>query len=387
MNTWWVSETDLDDDQKQVIQLSAKGRYFVIGPPGSGKTNLLLLRANYLTVSDCPNIKILVFTRALREFIVSGARGYRFPAENVQTYNSWVTKLLNEHNIPITYDSDFLTNRQNLLQGLRFLIEEEKITDKYYDSILIDEAQDYLPEEIDAIIKFSSNIFSVADARQQIWRKRDTRSIDLLKSISQTIELRHHYRNGIKICQLADHIMRGQALYSEMEPTSRYDETSRPSSVQHFRCDDLDRQYNKLMENLRIQLDAYPGERVGIVCPRNEELTFLKNKLVDSDLVNLCTFLDHNSGYHEFDDAHPICVSNIHGAKGLEFRALNIIACETFRRYPRTNRNLTFTGVTRAKTSLSIYYTGDLYTYLQSALAALSPRAERASLAEAFGRR
>jgi hypothetical protein len=46
---WWIGESELDDDQKAVIGLSAEGSHLVLGPPGSGKTNILLLRAKYLT--------------------------------------------------------------------------------------------------------------------------------------------------------------------------------------------------------------------------------------------------------------------------------------------------------------------------------------------------
>ncbi len=48
--TWWVEEGQLDDDQRKVAELKSKGSYLIKGPPGSGKTNLLLLRAKYLTL-------------------------------------------------------------------------------------------------------------------------------------------------------------------------------------------------------------------------------------------------------------------------------------------------------------------------------------------------
>ena len=47
---------------------------------------------------------------------------------------------------------------------------------------------------------------------------------------------------------------------------------------------------------------------------------------------------------------------------------------------------MTFTGVTRAKTSLSLYYIDDLYGYFESALTALFPRQDIPSISEAFGR-
>lgn len=381
--TWWVNESDLDDDQKKVIALGPDGRHLITGPPGSGKTNMLILRANYLSASGRPNLLILVFTRTLREFLVSGASRYSFPRNKVQTYNSWARRLLGEHGIDVPEFENFDKDRENLLNGLNKLINEECINDQYYDAILLDEAHDYLLEEIQVIKQFSRNLFAVADLRQQIYR-RDSKGVEFLKSISKTIELRYHYRNGVKICQLADGIMKGRDLYSQLEPTCHYDEALRPSSVKHFRFSKIDEQCKRVVEELETQVTAYPGELLGVICPGHKELELIKANLLNSSVGDFCIFQDSASGYLPFDSEHPICVSTVHSAKGLEFRALHILACETFHGFPKNNRNLTFTGVTRAKTSLSLYYSGNLYGYLESALAALFPRPDRPELSEAF---
>jgi len=43
---WWVGSSELDSDQRTIISLPPDNSVLVTGPPGSGKTNLLLLRAN-----------------------------------------------------------------------------------------------------------------------------------------------------------------------------------------------------------------------------------------------------------------------------------------------------------------------------------------------------
>ena len=40
-DTWWVKQSQLDDDQKKVFTLPIDKDHLVKGPPGSGKTNLL----------------------------------------------------------------------------------------------------------------------------------------------------------------------------------------------------------------------------------------------------------------------------------------------------------------------------------------------------------
>lgn len=381
--TWWAEESELDHDQKEVIGLGPDGSHLIIGPPGSGKTNLLLLRANYLSISGRPNVMVLVFTRPLREFIAAGAARYSFSPEKVQTYNAWASRLLAEHGIKVERSKKFEEMRENLLHLLKRLVEQEQITDQYYDAILLDEAHDYLVEEIKVIQRFSKNLFAVADYRQQIYR-RNSESVEFLRSSTQTIELRYHYRTGLKICRLADLIMRGKNLYAPLEPTSHYDETSHPSSVKHFRCSTIHEQCDIIVAELETQLQAYPDELLGIICPQRQDLQKIKQSLSQSSLANKCIFQDIESGYAPFDSEHPICVSTLHGAKGLEYRALHMAACDTLRPFP-TNRNMTFTGVTRAKTSLSLYYVDDPHPYLEGALMALSPRPDRPHISEAFG--
>jgi superfamily I DNA and RNA helicase len=85
METWWRELRELDAAQRDVIALPPEGSFLVNGPPGSGKTNLLLLRANYLANTQHSNLAIIVFNRTLREFIRAGSHLYNFDPDNVLT--------------------------------------------------------------------------------------------------------------------------------------------------------------------------------------------------------------------------------------------------------------------------------------------------------------
>ena len=74
--TWWIKPEELDEDQKRIVSLPLDKNYLVLGPPGSGKTNLLLLRASHLYKGGYPDIAILLFSRKLQEFVASGASKY-----------------------------------------------------------------------------------------------------------------------------------------------------------------------------------------------------------------------------------------------------------------------------------------------------------------------
>jgi superfamily I DNA and RNA helicase len=380
--TWWVSESDLDDDQKDIIGLGADGSYLVIGPPGSGKTNLLLLRAKYLCLADKPDVKILVFTRALREFIASGADNYAFSKDKVQTYHSWAANLLAENGVEVERSGDFDVDRKRLLSQLSDLVRQQDLRE-LHDVILLDEAHDYLLEEVRIIRRLATCLFAVADARQQIYNKGCP--VDGLSSlVDKTYSLKYHYRNGLQICRLADGIMKGKGRWPALEKTSNYDENLRPSRVAHYRCSSIGDQCERIVKEIEAQRSAYPDELIGVICPRREELEQLRFSLLASPVGRFCVFQDTDSGFAPIRAKGAVCVSTLHAAKGLEFRALHFAACDTLKSFG-ANRNMAFTAVTRAKTSLSLYYCDPLFGYLEKALAALFPSGTKPHIAHAFG--
>ena len=59
----------------------------------------------------------------------------------------------------------------------------------------------------------------------------------------------------------------------------------------------------------------------------------------------------------------------IHAAKGTEFRAVHLFAVEELASYPLNRSRLGFTAITRAKTALNAYRTGETNQRLESAFA------------------
>jgi superfamily I DNA/RNA helicase len=251
-----------------------------------------------------------------------------------------------------------------------------------YDAILLDEAHDYLPKEIALFNRLAKQIFAVADRRQKIYNGAD--AVETLESAVNDIrELHFHYRSGKKICIAADAVGKVTDEYEPLVKKCNYDDKARPSTVMAFKCRDLAEQITKIIKTLKVQIKAYPDELLGVIVPRREDMEQVWNGLAASDIGNLCVHQSSQSGYEPFGN-RKICVCTIHSAKGLEFRAVHIPACEGIKRFA-TQRRMMFTAITRAKTSLSIYYSDDLPGYLESALVALKPPSGSPKLAELFG--
>ncbi len=362
--TWWVDPNELDEDQKKVIAFPLEGNYLIIGPPGSGKTNLLLLRASHLVKAGCPDIVILVFTRTLKEFLCSGGGNYAFSSDKIMTSILWMYKFIQDFGGKVPRCDGFSEQREALIKELERLLSEEKIP-RQHKAILLDEAQDYLPEEIRIFHQLCGRIFAVADSRQKIY-DGESPIVKLEEICDETQRLRFHYRTGLKICKLADGIAKKWTDYEPMSPCSNYDESAMPSQIEIVACDNIEEQCNKISEQMDNQLKAYPGEFIGIICPRQNEFVTVADFFSRSSFSSKVSVQEGKKGHIKFLSDKPIIITTVHSAKGLEFRALHIVGSEYMKKF-RTQKKMCFMAVTRAKTSLCVYHSGNLPGYFEQA--------------------
>ena len=208
-SSWWRSRDELDEDQQNFITLPAKGRYALIGPPGSGKTNLLLLRAQYTAGIGERNILILTYTRALSDFIKSGINSLGLiNADQIKTFHSWACSHILEHlgERAIPKGTDF--DDEGRTQILEMLLEaNNKLPGKrIYSAIFVDEAQDLTAGELEALLCLSDNICICGDDNQGIYRRN---GLEVIKKLELTPHrLNRHFRIGQKIARAADRLCR-----------------------------------------------------------------------------------------------------------------------------------------------------------------------------------
>jgi hypothetical protein len=142
----------------------------------------------------------------------------------------------------------------------------------------------------------------------------------------------------------------------------------------------------RIIDKLRVQLLAYPDEWLGVITPRQEEAEALWARISQSEVGAKAVFYTDRSGML-FSSAKNIFVGTMHSAKGLEFRTLHLGAGDYLSRFASRQRYLAFTAVTRAKTSLSIYYENALPGFFEKAIQALKPLPDLPKLKDVFGRK
>lgn len=369
--TWWRKLADLDEDQKNVINIPVEKNVLLVGPPGSGKTNLLMLRAGFLDKAHEKNFAVLTFTRVLKEFIVAGTTTYEVPAQNVHTYVQWGLQLLAENGIKVDGNLEFDDLRSAILVGLK-KIASKKPKDKL-DYILLDEVQDYSEEEVRTIRALTGLIYAVGDSHQRIYGEYDL--IDALKgTVDKFVELTYHYRNGLKICRLADGILNQLDDPDGLEANAHYDEDEMASTVRRIGGKSLEEQVAIAAKEIEDQLLAYPNEKIGIFAPRNADVKEIWTHLQKAPFKDQCVLQNMKEGYSSLTDEHRVVLSTIHGAKGLEFRACHLLATEEISKSGPNQKRVAYTACTRAKTSLRIYHSRPLPTYLEHALANIEPK-------------
>lgn len=376
--TWWVSDRQLDPFQKDVIGLSLDEDHLVTGPPGSGKTNLLLLRANYLARSGRPNLAVLSFTRSLTRFIARGAAQYVFPLQRLSTLFEWERGLIKEFGGSLDgLPTDFGEYRVELLSRLQRAVESTGAR-QTFDTVLVDEAQDLLPAELEIIFKLSNRVFAVGDPRQRIYATRNV--LETMKTRMRVTELKYHYRCGQRICEVADAIASTTAGIGLICETCNYKDAE--SSVERVRVGDFTSACEQLRLRLAVQLRAYPGELLAVGCVRADQVTQVRRYLTTAGLG---ASLLPDEDVLTSDEQRRVLVATLHKLKGLEFRAVTLIGLERISGFRELQKLVGYMAVTRARTSLVAIYAGELPGWLEQSLIVGTPPVAPPPIEDLFG--
>lgn len=371
MNTsWWRNQKQMDQTQRDFIGLPIEGRYFISGPPGSGKTNLLLLRAEVTIGSGERDILFITYTRSLADFIRSGAvaRGL-IESHQIKTFHSWAYEHVLNHlgERIVSKESDF--DDEVRTQALQQIQEanSRRVSKRLYSAIFVDEAQDLSVGELQALLELSDNVCVCGDDRQGIYQQNGIQ-ISELENL-EAYHLDKHFRIGQAIAKVADRLMPPADGATNLEDTCNYDPAVQGKSTAELHpCDSREAQFDLMIEKIRLQLDAFNGDSIGIFCPKQEDRSELRDRFDNTDLID-SAFVHGVDDQATFSSTKPIHVLTLHGSKGTEFRCVHIFGAENLTRFPLNRTKLSYTGVTRAKTALNVYRTGQTTVKLENAFA------------------
>ena len=349
-----------------------QGRFLLDGPPGSGKTNLLLLRAQFVAGSGEKNVLIVTYTKTLADFIRSGtALKNLISSSQIRTFHSWAVEHVRQHlgsaAVPVKDEKEFDDKARAKLVGAVQQANKKAPSKKLYSAIFVDEAQDLSIEELEGLLCLSDNVCICGDVRQGVYDQDGMKAAKRLGLEKHTLTT--HYRIGQRIAKVADRLMPPKDDNATLEATCNYDpKVQGKSTAEMHECVSRDEQFDKMLTLIRVQLDAFKDDMIGIFCGRKETLGEIRQRFETTDLnTKVCV---HGVGQNaSFEGPHPIHVLTIHSAKGTEFRAVHLYGIEDLRRFPLNRREIGYTAITRAKTALNAFRTGDTNKPLENAFA------------------
>lgn len=183
------------DKQAKLIQSAAKARAKICGLAGSGKTVILAGRAVNAHKRHSGRVLVLTFNITLGSYIhdkISAVReDFSWSNFDISNYHRFITTALNNSGIEIEipeslqYDGTdsivarrIATERDHYLESSYYsnqsLFEDEEIK-TVYDTILIDEIQDYKPEWIKIIRSYflaeDGEMLLFGDEKQNIYKR------------------------------------------------------------------------------------------------------------------------------------------------------------------------------------------------------------------------
>lgn len=348
MATWLVPRSDLTTEQIRAIELPTDENKAVMGGPGSGKTMVLLHRAQHLAQSgNVPpdRFRVFVFTNVLSTYIKSALDVLGIPEGCVSTFDDWCKRYYEAHigkKVPWNKAArrpDFAAIRD----GVFAYCEKTRSAAGLFDFVLVDEAQDLDRRCYRLLTGIARHVTVCMDHNQQIYDDGSNEN-----QILDTLGLKHRQLALLETFRCCPYIAEMAALYIQ-DPSQRAAYLQQTKTAQTdietpllYQASDFEDEKAMLIEMVKARVRK--GERVGILLHQKRQVFGFAKGLREAGLeVDTQDNLDFSSDTPK--------VITYHSAKGLTFDSV-LLPRLTPRSFPKTSSSrierLLFVALTRA---------------------------------------
>jgi len=275
MGTWLVPRQELTVDQLRAVELPTDQHQVLLGGPGSGKTQVLLHRADELRqtlqVHD-KRIHIFVYTNVLKDYIRSALELLKLPECCVSTLDAWCCEYYQSHvdrHLPWNKKAksrDFQEIRRGVDEHLR-----DSATEPPFDILFVDEGQDLDSRCYDILVRAARHVTVCMDHNQQIY---DTGS--KLRNVLGKLGIRRHKLSFLETFRCSPYIVDLACQYIdddlEREQFVRQTRTATTDieTPLYYRADDFEDEKATLIETVKVRLSR--GERIAVLLPQRRQV-------------------------------------------------------------------------------------------------------------------
>ena len=355
IESFYVKESQLDLQQKVVLQKKLAQNLVVTGGAGSGKSILALLKAKAM-LNNNDRVLYVVKTVALNTYMDAGvsAEAKKEEKEKLQSIvgnsSNKIWGRLKSSICSFNHCFKWVKNEDNEWENLGWI-------KGHFDYIILDEATDLKMPEIQILKDHCKYFVAFGDDDQQLFSFIDTRT--KVSQIADEVGIKeedidnliYNHRLPKKMARLVVY------LHPRIKPNTPDSEnfirrclvegTELPHIFQYSRENEQFDEIIKIVKNKNGGLKS-----VGILFRDNESMKRAYRYFIENDLPTSMVIDSQTTG-EAFDSAAPNLMT-YHGAKGLQFETVFIPNCSD----PGYDKAPLYVALTRTYSSLYIMYTG-----------------------------
>ncbi|MFH1673369.1 MAG: UvrD-helicase domain-containing protein [Pseudomonadota bacterium] len=320
MSTWLLPRLDLTPEQLRVVEMSPHEHRVILGPPGSGKTQVLIHRADYLSSKysfEPDQYRVFVFTNVVKEYIKSGVQFLGLPEEVVSTFDHWC-RLLYEDQISRRLPwRDRRINFDEIRSSVLNLLREKSELQKSLAFVLVDEGQDLTPQVYEILSLAARHITVFIDPQQKIFEKGASESfiLEKLNLTNRNASLLDAYRNAPHVAQLASYYIDNDQKRAQYLSQINTEQKVRELPLCYV-APDFEKEMDRLAEI--ISQRQVMNERIGIIVPTNKQLYGFARGLEERGVTVEKASARGRDNPCDFGNSIPKIVT-YYSAKGLTF--------------------------------------------------------------------
>ncbi len=357
----------LDREQERLARKLGDGHRLICGVAGSGKTVLLIARARILALKH-PNWKILIlcYNKNLQKQLFQLLNPQDYDADiTISTFHGWARQFILSTNseYSMLYEEAYQKAEKEGRVDDFFDVVVPKIlintvqslgaNEIAYNAILIDEAQDFKKEWLQAVVnmlsKETNSLLIACDGIQGIYARKPFYWSDAgIQARGRTKRFENSYRTPIEIGKLAqkalpDFIAKLLGKFDEFIPTKKFLGVHGTVKIEIF--------------NSREEECQALAEHISRMSKENREIFVLFKKNMEKHNFNHPLFLYLKKkaikwNYLGGKDTIPtiLQIGTIYGTKGLECNTIIVPEVDTY--VSDKDRQLLYVAMTRSRRRL-----------------------------------